>query len=284
MQLLCSTGTFSRYRDLTDYRSILTYGPGLEVDGFELMFYPDWTAEIEQIAAGLARSGLHFPAIHAEKGIGPALVSSQAQEREQGWQWMAASCRLGSLLGAKLLIFHLWGLPGSDELFEQNLQALENCLALADQFGLELAVETIPCTRADPLSNVRRAIEQDARCVVALDTEFLALHNQLEEALKTGWLWQNNLVRHIHIKDYDGGMYSPDNYRRYLHPGEGRIDFAQFFHVLKQRRFSGYISLEASVVNRDGTRDMQRLKGSLTRVRQLMLDDTSAPAPCEKFA
>src|SRR5216683_485278 len=124
VQLLCSTGTFSRYPDLTGYQAILTYGPELEVDGFELMFYPDWTSEIEQIAAGLARSGLHFPAIHAEKGIGPALVSSQAQEREQGWQWMTASCRLGSLLGAKLLIFHLWGLPGSDELFEQNLQTL----------------------------------------------------------------------------------------------------------------------------------------------------------------
>jgi sugar phosphate isomerase/epimerase len=272
MQLLCSTGTFSRYSDHTGYQAILTYGPELEVDGFELMFYPDWTSEIEQIAAGLARSGLHFPAIHAEKGIGPALVSSRAQVREQGRQWMTASCRLGSLVGAKLLIFHLWGLPDSDELFEQNLQMLEGCLSLTDQFGLELAIETIPCTRADPLSNVRRAIEQDARCAVALDTEFLALHNQLEEALKTDWLWQNNLVRHVHIKDYDGGAYSPDNYRRYLHPGEGCIDFTQFCAVLKQRRFSGYISLEASVVNRDGTRDMQRLKKSLTFLRRLMLD------------
>jgi len=277
MQLLCSTGTFSRYSDHTGYQAILTYGPELEVDGFELMFYPDWTSEIEQIAAGLARSGLHFPAIHAEKGIGPALVSSRAQVREQGRQWMTASCRLGSLVGANLLIFHLWGLPDSDELFEQNLQMLEGCLSLTDQFGLELAIETIPCTRADPLSNVRRAIERDARCVVALDTEFLALHNQLEEALKTDWLWQNNLVRHVHIKDYDGGAYSPDNYRRYLHPGEGCIDFTQFFAVLKQRRFSGYISLEASVVNRDGTRDMQRLKKSLTFLRRLMLDADLRP-------
>jgi hypothetical protein len=41
VQLLCSTGTFSRFPDLTSYQAILTYGPGLEVDGFELMFYPD---------------------------------------------------------------------------------------------------------------------------------------------------------------------------------------------------------------------------------------------------
>ncbi len=267
-RLLCSTGTFSRYPDLTDYRSILVYSPELEVDGFELMYYPDWTPEIEHIAADLRDTGLRFPAIHAEKGIGPALVSSQREEREQGWQWMQASCQLGSLLGARLLIFHLWGLPGSDERIEQNLQNLEDCIALTEKFGLQLAIETIPCRRADPLSNLRLAIEQDARCLVALDTEFLAMHNQLEAALHADWLWQHNRVQHIHVKDYDGDKYSTDNYRRYLHPGEGRINFAQFFEVLKQRKFSGYISLEASVVNRDGTRDMLQLKRSLAFLRQ----------------
>ena len=120
MQLLCSTGTFSRFPDLTDYRSILTYGPELEVDGFELMFYPDWSTEIEQIATELLKSQLRFPAIHAEKGIVPALVSSRPGEREQGWQWMQANCQLGKSIGANLLIFHLWGLPDSDEKIESK--------------------------------------------------------------------------------------------------------------------------------------------------------------------
>src|SRR2546427_199665 len=127
IQLLCSTGAFSRFPDLTDYRSILTFGPNLEVDGFELMFYPDWTAEIEHIASELLKAGLKFPAIHAEKGIAPALVSSKPEEREQGWQWMQASCQLGNLLGANLLVFHLWGFPDYDEKIEQNLQQLEHC-------------------------------------------------------------------------------------------------------------------------------------------------------------
>jgi len=270
MQLLCSTGTFSRFPDLTDYRSILTYGPELEVDGFELMFYPDWTPEIEHIAVGLSKSGLHFPTLHAEKGIGPALVSSLPEEREQGWQWLQASCQLGSLLGSHLLIFHLWGLPGSDERIEQNLQHLEDCITLTEEFGLELAVETIPCRRADPLSNVRRAIDQDRRSQVALDIEFLAMHNQLQTALETDWLWQQNRVRHIHIKDYDGGIYSSDNYRSYLHPGEGRINFTQFFEALRQRNFTGNISIESSVVNRDGTRDIHRLMKGLTMLRQFV--------------
>jgi sugar phosphate isomerase/epimerase len=272
IQLLCSTGVFSRFPDLTDYRSILTFGPNLEVDGFELMFYPDWTAEIEHIASELLKSGLKFPAIHAEKGIAPALVSSQLEEREKGWQWMQASCQLGNLLGANLLIFHLWGLPDSDEKIEQNLQHLEDCMKIAEEFELKVAVETIPCKRDDPLSNVRRAIEQEPRVLLALDTEFLAMHNQLNSALTADWLWQENRVRHIHVKDYDGGLYSTDNFRRYLHPGEGRINFPKFFDTLKLRNFSGYISLETSVVNRDGTRDIQQLTKSLAMLREMIHD------------
>jgi len=270
IQLLCSTGTFSRFPDLTDYRSILTYGSELEVDGFELMFYPDWSAKIELIASELLKSRLRFPAIHAEKGIVPAIISSRPGEREQGWQWMRASCQLGQSLGANLLIFHLWGLPDSDEKIEQNLQFLKDCMKFAEDFGLKLVVETIPCKYNDPLSNVYRAVEQESGVLVALDTEFLAMHNQLEAALEADWLWQQNRVRHIHIKDYDGNLYSIDNFRRYLHPGEGSIDFPKFFESLRLRGFSGNISLETSVVNHDGIRDIQKLKKSLSLLQEMI--------------
>ena len=270
IQLLCSTGTFSRFPDLTDYRSILTYGSELEVDGFELMFYPDWSTEIEHIATELLKSRLRFPAIHAEKGIVPAIVSSRPGEREQGWQWMQASCQFGKSLGANLLIFHLWGLPDSDEKIEQNLHFLKDCMKFAEDFGLKLVVETIPCKYNDPLSNVYRAVEQEPGVLVALDTEFLAMHNQLEAALEADWLWQQNRVRHIHIKDYDGNLYSIDNFRRYLHPGEGSIDFPKFFESLRLRGFSGNISLETSVVNHDGIRDIQKLKKSLSLLQEMI--------------
>lgn len=270
VQLLCSTGTFSRFPDLTDYRSILTFGTELEVDGFELMFYPAWTPEIEQIATELLKSQLRFPAIHAEKGIIPALVSSQPEEHEQGWQWMYASCQLGKSLGANLLIFHLWGLPDSDEKIEQNLQFLNDCLKITEDFGLTLVVETIPCKYNDPLSNIYQAVNQESDVFVALDTEFLAMHNQLEAALEADWLWQHNRVRHIHIKDYDGNLFSSDNFRRYLHPGEGNINFPKFFEALKLHHFSGYISLETSVVNHDGFRDMHKLKKSLSILHEML--------------
>jgi sugar phosphate isomerase/epimerase len=268
MQLLCSTGAFSRFPDLTDYQSILEYGPLLAVDGLEVMYFPGWTDDIEHIAAGLRASGLRIPAIHAEKGAGPALISPQPAERAHGWRWLQAGCRLGQVVGAKTLIFHLWGLPDSDDRLADNLAILPDCITMAEQYGLTLAVETVPCRSGDTLGNARRAVEQDNRCRIALDTEFLALHRQLEAALDADWLWQNQLVHHIHIKDYDGAMYSTDNYRRYLHPGEGTIDFPHFFAALRACHYTGPISLEASVVNRDGTRDIEKLKRSIELLRR----------------
>lgn len=270
VQLLCSTGTFSRFPDLTDYRAILTYGPELDVDGFELMFYPDWSTQIEQITAELLNSQLRFPAIHAEKGIGPALISSRPEEREQGWQWMQASCQLGEWLGAKLLIFHLWGYPDYDENIQRNLQILNDCKEIAEDCGLKLAIETIPCKYYDPLTNIYRVIDEDPDVLIAIDTEFLAMHNQLEAALEADRLWRHNRVHHIHIKDYDGNSYSSDNFRRYLHPGEGLINFSEFFATLKLRNFSGFISLESSVVNQDGLRDIHKLKQSLSMVQEML--------------
>ena len=270
IQLLCSTGTFSRFPDLTDYRSILTFGPELEVEGFELMFYPGWSTEIEQIATELLKSQLRFPAIHAEKGIIPALVSSRPGEREQGWQWMHANCQLGNLIGASLLIFHLWSMLDSDEKIDQNFQFLNDCEKIAEDYGLKLAVETIPCSYNDPLSIIYRVVDQEPDVLVALDTEFLAMHNQLEAVFEADWLWQHNHVRHIHIKDYDGNLYSTGKVRRYLHPGEGDINFPKFFEALKLHRFSGYISLETSVVNLDGIRDIHKLKKSLSMLQEMI--------------
>jgi len=271
VQLLCSTGTFSRFPDQTDYHSILTFGPELEVDGLELMFYPDWSVKLDQIVKELRASGLKFPVIHAEKGIIPALMSEKTGEAEQGWQWMQANCVLGKLLGASLLIFHLWGYPTYDEELQHNLRYLKECKEIAEDNGLQLAIETVPCKYNDPLSNIRHILDQEPDILIALDTEFLAMHDQLEAAYETDWLWQYNCVRHIHIKDYDGSSYSTDNTRRYLHPGEGQINFLEFFDILNQRNFSGNISLESSIVNQDGSKDIYKLKQSLSWLQKMRL-------------
>ncbi len=270
MQLLCSTGAFSRYPDYTDYRVILQYGPQLDVDGLELMFYPMWYSNIEQIADNLQRSGLRFPVMHTEKSIGVALGKSNSEEREQGILGFTENCRLGSLLGTKVLVLHLWGWPDLDDHLENNLTLLSRCLDVAEHYGLTLAIETIPCRQRDPLGNIQRAVERDNRSRVALDTEFLAQSNQLEEVFATGWLWQSERVRHIHIKDFDGQPFTSNGLRRYLHPGEGNINFEQFFDKLKQHKYDGYISLESSAINANGIVDVKRLQRSLHHIKHLL--------------
>ena len=268
IQLLCSTGAFSRYPDYTDYHAVLEYGPQLEVDGIELLFYPDWYPELERIAADLRRSGLKFPVIHTEKNIGVALGKAQDSEREQGVRWLEENCRLGNRLGSHILVLHLWGWPELDDNLNNNLERLSECIDIAADYGIELAIETIPCRQSDPLNNVHRAVERDGRSLVALDTEFLAKHGQLEAVFATEWLWSQALARHVHIKDYDGQGFHDDGRRKYLHPGQGHIDFTRFFSRLKQRNFSGSISLEAPAIDREGRVNIGILRTSLSFIRR----------------
>ncbi|GAC1672170.1 MAG: hypothetical protein NVS9B9_29680 [Ktedonobacteraceae bacterium] len=270
MKLLCSTGAFSRSPDYIDHRAALRYGPQLDVDGLELMFYAPWYEQIEQIAHDLQQSGLRFPVMHTEKNIGVALGKSDAKERERGVQWLSENCRLAKLLGTKILVLHLWGWPELDDHLENNLSLLSQCLDITEQYGQTLALETIPCRHADPLSNVQHAIEQDNRCHVALDTEFLAQSNQLDEVFTSPWLWSPQRIQHTHIKDFAGHLFTPDGGRKYLHPGEGIIDFAQFLDRLRQCNYDGYVSLESPAIDMNGLIDIERLQKSVQFIKKLI--------------
>lgn len=270
MQLLCSTGAFSRYPDYVDYHAILRYGPQLDIDGLELMFYASWYDQIEAIARDLQRSGLRFPVMHTEKNIGVALGKPDAAECERAVQWLSENCRLARLLDTKVLVLHLWGWPELDDHLENNLALLSRCLDVAEQYNLMLAIETIPCRHANPLSNVQRAVGRDERCYVALDTEFLAQSNQLDEAFTSTWLWSPYRIQHIHIKDFNGHAFTPDGRRRYLHPGEGNIDFTHFFDKLKQHSYDGYVSLESPAIDMNGLVDIARLQKSLRFVKKMI--------------
>lgn len=269
MQVLCSTAAFSRDSDPASHEAILTYGPQLTVDGFEVAFYRTWYPKQEQIAHVLQSSGLHFPAIHMEKSIGEDFGSSNPAEQEQGVLRFERNCAFAQEIGARLAVLHLWGPPPyADTHLELNLRPLAHCLDIADHYDLVLAIETIPCTYSDPLSNVKRAFERDARSRVALDSKFLALHNQIDAVFAASWLWQAELVRHVHIKDYDGNPFA-EGERRYLHPGEGHIDFGRFVRQLRAAGFDGALSLEARAINNEGRVEVSRLQASLQLLARL---------------
>jgi sugar phosphate isomerase/epimerase len=88
-------------------------------------------------------------------------------------------------------------------------------------------------------------------------------------ALDADWLWENRVVRHIHVKDFDGCPVDAHGRRRYLHPGEGNIDFHAVAETLKQRAFSGTVSLESSAVDPYGEVDLGRIDRSLSFLSSL---------------
>jgi sugar phosphate isomerase/epimerase len=240
VRLLLPTGAVTRHPDFVDHLRIVQHVPPADL---ELSIYEGWD---ERVAEDL--HGLPIVTAHADKAIGATLSGDQpALER------FALNCRLAGALGAETLVLHLWELPDGDRRLERNLDRLPGLIDAAEEQGLTLAIETIPCSAGTPLGNVRRACERDERCRVTLDTEFLAVHGQLEEAHELA-----ELVAHVHVKDFHPDVWGTRP-RRYLLPGEGVLDIDGF---LERLGYDGTLTLELSAVRDDGGIDAARLQAA----------------------
>jgi sugar phosphate isomerase/epimerase len=254
-----STGAVTRDPVQTDHRAIVEHGPALGVSAFELGVYAAWYGHLDDVVSDLRDSGLRFPVVHAEKAIGAALGSAEPNDVDDAFQRLELNCRAAAAVGAKTLVLHLWERPSGDADLERNVKNLPDCLDTAAAYGLVLAVETIPGDVGTPLDNVRAAVERDTRCRVTLDTEFLGFHGQLDASIAADWLWRDNRVGHVHLKDFDGRLRDGGG-RRYLLPGEGSLDLQSWLTGLVERGYGGAITLEANAVTSEGKLDAARLK------------------------
>ncbi len=248
MRPLISTGSVTRNPDFADHLRIVRYVPPADL---ELSIYTAWD---EGVVDDL--HGLPIVVAHADKAIGATLSGDHPALDRFG-----LNCRIAAALGATTIVLHLWELPDGDRYLERNLAHLPRLLDAAEEQGLTLAVETIPCTLGTPLDNVRRACERDPRCRVTLDTEFLALHGQLDRAHELG-----ELIAHVHVKDFDPAVWGTRP-RRYLLPGEGTLDIDGFLDRLP---YDGTLTLEMSAVGADGEIDADRLEAACVWLRRLV--------------
>ncbi len=267
MRVLCSTGALTCSSDPLSHESIARYGPQLAVDGLEVIVYPRWYAALDQVARALRVSGLALPAIHAEKGIGEAFSSDDSGEQEQGVACFECNCFFARETGAGLAVLHLWGLPQSDTHLERNLRLLTCCLDIADRYGLDLAIETIPCTASDPLANVRRAIEHDARtrCARHIVSGYAqparrCLCSLLALAGSGGQARASERLRRALTRECGEAL---------LHPGDGEIDFGRFVRQLRAAGFAGTLSLEARGIDSKGQVEVARINASLRLIVDL---------------
>jgi sugar phosphate isomerase/epimerase len=267
--IVCSTGAISRGPDAMDDQLVDRWCPEIAADAFEIMYYDPWYGRSDEIAARVRDLGLRCVAVHAEKSIGPNIVAEDASAREEVFIHLRENCRFTRAIGGSILVLHLWGLPDADGRLDEQLAVLPRLIDIAEDEGVQLGIETIPCTVSTPLENLERVIDADPRTRVVLDTEFLSMHGQLDEALDHEAIWADDRVIHIHIKDFDGREADPDGRRRYLHPGDGDIPFGRWLAGVAARGYAGPLSLESSVVSRAGEVDIDRLNETLGRLRHL---------------
>lgn len=266
--VLASTGVVTRAPDQTDHRAILEHAPTLGAAGLELVVYEEWDGHLDEVVEDLRKSELAFPVVHAEKRVGQGLGSAAPDDVDEALERLEANCRLATALRASTLVLHLWERPSSDEALERNLDRLPDCLDMADAYKLALAVETLPGTVGTALANIRLAVERDARCGVTLDTEFLGFHGEVAKSVTADWLWADNRVRHVHLKDFDGRLRDA-NGRRYLFPGEGSLDLQGFLSGLVERGYRGAIAVEGTARLPTGELDPARLEQAAAVVKQL---------------
>lgn len=267
--ITCSTGAVTRWPDVTAAERLGEWCPRIEADAFEVMLYEEWYPRLDAVMDGVRDLARPIVAVHAEKSIGPNLAADEETDRESALVDYAENCRFTREVGAGLLVLHLWGLPDGDARLDRQLDILPHLIDIAEEHDIALGVEAIPCTERTPLRNLRDVIARDDRVRIVLDTEFLAMHDEVTAALEADWLWEGDRVRHIHIKDFDGNATDADGNRRYLHPGEGDIPFKEVFAAIRDRGFSGPLALEASVMDKAGEVDLARLNASLARLRDL---------------
>lgn len=268
LTVLCSTGVLTRGPDQTDHERILEHAPKLGAAALELALYAEWYGHLDEVVEDLGKAELTFHSVHADKAIGSGLGSEDSDEAEEALALLEVNCRVAAALGAKTLVLHLWELPTGDEQLERNLDRLPTCLDTAEAYNVALTVETVPGRAGTTLSNIRLALERDPRCGVTLDTEFLGFHGELAESIATDWLWADNRVRHVHLKDFNGRLRE-QGVRRYLLPGEGKLDLQGFLNGLRERGYSGGVTLEASALTPTGELDQARLDQVAAAVRHL---------------
>jgi sugar phosphate isomerase/epimerase len=231
-----------------------------------------WTdATIDRIRKRLDHYKLQVAQFALFQPVVEELTSTRADERAKALDRFEAGCRIAARLGAPIVNivapwarqlsapaagyylpryyevaeakpgvkFHIDIAPGFDwpSLWSTFVDSVGGCLQRAKAHGLRFSIENhthtmMPETNAflrlwDAIRDPALGINLDAGWI-ALEREYppLAIH-------KAGQRLMN-----VHARDIDGLM------RRFVHVGQGVMDFKAIAEALKAVRFQGFISLE----------------------------------------
>lgn len=271
-QVLCSTGALIGIPNGRDYRLLERLSKELACDGFEFMMYSSWYEEAEEIIDFLLQTGLNIPVMHCEKHIGESISRNGEGDFSEAMYKFERNCEIAKRIGAGKLVIHLWDGQTSDQNFANNLCAYRELEAVAKEYGEDLLVENVVCNKMDPMTHWCELAKEYPDIHFIFDTKMAAFHEQLSLIYEKEyeWLWREGHICHLHINDYGGG-YMDWAKLRTLPIGDGHIDFAEFFGFIKEKKYNGDFTVEATAFNRgNGEVDCAMLNRCFAAIRSYL--------------
>lgn len=265
-EILCSTGAVIGRPNGRNYRLLEDLSKQLRFDGFELMMYEDWYADLPGLIGFINMHKLYIPVFHCDKLIGEAASKG---ELEEAYEQFGLNCNVACEIGAKKLVLHLWGGYASDSNIENNLKAYEKLRKIADNHGLELLIENVVCNHEDPMKHWCELKERYPDVKLIFDTKMSEFHGQtnLLYEKEYDWLWKDGHIRHYHVNDYAGKIMEWDKLNT-LPMGAGHVDFDKFFKYINQIGYDGSFTIESTAFDRiNGIVDVEMLNKQYERVK-----------------
>ncbi len=264
--LYFSTGAFNGRVNGRDPQLAADYASMLDCDGLEVMVYEDWYGRLDAIAALYRERGLRCPVVHADKVIGDRMSAPEPEALADALRRFEENCRFAALLGAGIIVCHIWGVPDSDAHLAGIINRTGRLLETAGRYGLTLAAENCVCVHGSPLRHMEELAARYPAIGFTLDVRPAQFHRELPAFFRSG-LFEAGHIRHIHIGDYAGGYKEWDQLYPIPHPGEGTVDFPAFFRGLREKRYDGAMTLESPCILPDRV-DTDTINRDLRWLRQ----------------
>jgi sugar phosphate isomerase/epimerase len=250
--ILFSTGVFVNNSNNRDHTLIIKIIPGLISSCFEI-FVSDYFAnrqneyeEAAKIVMQARDNGVIFPVLHTNQTIGNLISRNEKGDINNALQLFEFNCKYAVRFGAKLLVLHLWGGYDSDKNIDVNIKTFPKIKEISDRYNLTLTVENVVCNTHRPLTHMKKLwdlYQQDVKFTI--DVRHAEFHKSLMETCESAFLWENNLVPHLHISDYGGGYMEWPKFLGNNTPITfGDVDFNYFFSFIKSIGYTGSITIE----------------------------------------
>ena len=221
---------------------------------------PERAAEFRELLDSLnlkcvIETGARF-LLDAHRKHQPTLISPNPDDRNYRYEFLALDCvGLAKALGADVV--SLWSGTATDDAPPDQLmdRLVEQCRRLADQAagqGVRLAFEPEPgmfIDTMDKFAELHGKVNHPA-FGLTLDVGHLVCMNELPVGDHVR-RWQKCLWN-IHLDDMRPGVHD------HLPPGDGEVDFADFFTAAEEGRYTGCISVELSRHSHDAVTTARR--------------------------